>query len=119
VERFLPSTFTIAAHEKTKFPLAGAHLAVPCNACHARGVFRFASTECQACHKNPHGSAVSGACTSCHRVEGWSRIVYAHRSFPLEGAHAQVRCGACHQDLKRFVGTPRKCAECHSGVRQR
>jgi hypothetical protein len=118
VERFLPSTFTLASHQKTKFPLAGAHLAIPCNACHAKGQFRFASTECQACHRSPHGNAVTGACTTCHRVESWSRIAFDHRTFPLEGAHAKVRCGACHVNLTRFRGTPRTCAGCHSSERR-
>lgn len=115
VERFLPSTFTVEAHQKAKFPLAGAHLAVPCNACHAKGQFRLAAaaTECQSCHKSPHGTAVTGKCTSCHRVESWSRITFDHRTFPLEGAHAKVRCAACHTNLARFQGVPRSCAGCH------
>jgi hypothetical protein len=115
IERFVPATFTLAEHQKTRFPLAGAHLAVPCTACHAGGRFRLAATpnECQTCHRSPHGNAVTGTCTSCHRVESWSRIAYDHRTFPLEGAHARVRCGACHQNLTEFRGTPRTCAGCH------
>ena len=113
VERFLPSTFTLEAHQTTKFPLAGAHLAVPCNACHVKGQFRFQSTACTACHRDPHRGAVPGMCTDCHSVESWARVAFDHRTFPLTGAHARVRCGACHMNLTKFKGTPRDCASCH------
>lgn len=33
--------------------------------------------------------------------------------FPLTGAHAQTPCETCHVG-GRFVGTPKRCAECHS-----
>ncbi|MFX9469357.1 hypothetical protein ABTO43_20110, partial [Acinetobacter baumannii] len=34
VEGFSPSTFTLADHQKGRYPLQGAHLAVPCVSCH-------------------------------------------------------------------------------------
>lgn len=119
VERFLPSTFGVEAHQRTKFPLAGAHLAVPCIACHTRKnnvvQFRLAAGPCTACHRDPHRGETArfGACTTCHRVEGWSRVVFDHAKtgFPLEGAHARTPCASCHQ--KGFKGTPRQCAACH------
>jgi len=36
VAGFSPATFTVADHARTAYPLAGAHLATPCVACHAR-----------------------------------------------------------------------------------
>ncbi|HYC60056.1 MAG TPA: hypothetical protein VEK79_10885 [Thermoanaerobaculia bacterium] len=119
IERFLPSTFGVEEHQRTKFPLAGAHLAVPCNSCHAKKEkvtqFRVASSKCTACHRDPHRGETArfGACTSCHRIESWSRIAFDHArtGFPLEGAHARVRCAACH--AKGFKGLPRACAACH------
>lgn len=121
VLRFLPSTFNVAAHQRTRFPLAGAHLAVPCNSCHTRGEnkvvkFRFASFDCTSCHRDPHRGETAryGTCTTCHRLESWTRIAFDHArtGFPLDGAHARVRCAACH--TKGFKGTPRQCAACHS-----
>lgn len=116
VERFLPSTFTVEAHQKTTFPLAGAHLAVPCNSCHVQrdGLtqFRIPVTNCSSCHRNPHRGEVTN-CTSCHRVESWSRITFDHSktSFPLEGAHARVPCTSCHKT--GFKAVPRQCVACH------
>lgn len=119
IERFLPSTFGLEAHQKTRFPLMGAHLAVPCNACHVRKEnvvqFRLAPGPCTACHRDPHrGQTVRlGECTLCHRVESWSRIAFDHTrtGFPLEGAHARVACTACHK--QGFKGVPRQCTACH------
>lgn len=86
VAGFSPSKFTLADHQKTRYPLEGAHLAVPCIACHkqvalaqlprsvqeprsmqekmprdrpARLIqFRFASTTCATCHGDPHKGEV-------------------------------------------------------------
>jgi hypothetical protein len=124
VERFLPSTFGVEDHQKTKFPLAGAHLAVPCNACHVKKEkvtqFRLPSASCTNCHKDPHRGETTrfGACTVCHTIQTWSRITFDHTKtgFVLEGAHARVQCAACH--AKGFKGVPRDCRSCHgSGVR--
>lgn len=116
VERFLPSTFGVEAHQRTRFPLAGAHLAVPCNSCHTKGNFRLAFAACTDCHRDPHRgqTAPFGTCTTCHRIDTWTRITFDHArtGFPLEGAHARVRCAACHE--KGFKGVPRQCAACHS-----
>jgi hypothetical protein len=58
---FVPSTYTVEAHAKTRFPLEGAHLAVPCTACHKEvtdehGRYRqfvIADVRCVACHSQP------------------------------------------------------------------
>ncbi len=82
VEGFLPAHFTIADHEQTRYPLAGAHLAVPCIFCHvelpaekiaqlvepqwrsaatseqaAARRFRFAALGCTDCHRDPHAAS--------------------------------------------------------------
>jgi hypothetical protein len=120
VTRFLPSTFGPDDHQRTRFPLQGAHLAVPCNSCHTRSEkkltqFRFASLECAACHRDPHKGETAryGTCATCHRVESWQRIAFDHArtGFALDGAHARVRCAACHRS--GFRGTARECASCH------
>ncbi|HEX7151595.1 MAG TPA: cytochrome c family protein [Thermoanaerobaculia bacterium] len=119
VTRFLPSTFGVEQHQRTKFPLAGAHLAVPCNACHVKKQnvvqFRLSSAACTDCHRDPHRGETArfGTCTTCHRLEAWGRVAFDHTKtgFPLEGAHARVRCAECHKT--GFKGVPRACAACH------
>jgi hypothetical protein len=59
---FRPSTFTLARHQKTDYPLHGAHTAVPCAECHnesgarhtAAGLFRHGDRACTGCHQDPH-----------------------------------------------------------------
>jgi Zn finger protein HypA/HybF involved in hydrogenase expression len=71
------------------------------------------------------------ACADCHRTSSFladgllddSFQHDSHTEFALEGAHAEVRCGACHTDAirerERALGTAsgqgaeRACGECH------
>ncbi|MEO6209469.1 MAG: cytochrome c3 family protein [Gemmatimonadaceae bacterium] len=132
VSHFRPSTFDVAAHAKSAFPLDGAHRAVPCIACHAEmkqalrrsslllagaggGVMSFVAKHetCASCHTNPHGDQFAkrrekGACESCHTVDAFapaSRFDHDRETaFPLKGAHAKVACTQCH---KPAPGAPR------------
>ena len=128
VEGFSPSTFTVAEHQKSRFPLQGAHLAVSCNACHTSAHrFRFASTTCQSCHGDPHKGEVdrflAAGCETCHSIETWRRVVFDHdrTRFPLQGGHQGVACASCHKTVDRgtprerirMKGTPTACASCH------
>ena len=124
-------------HSKTKFPLLGAHRATACRDCHkppnleTRLVnvdFKAAPTICENCHEDIHGKqfAVSDVthCAECHNSAKWKPSLFDHEkrtSFPLRGAHQNVRCAACHK-LTREVGaktvlfykpTPKDCAACH------
>lgn len=112
VEGFTPSQFTLARHQQSAFPLAGAHLATPCSLCHLRQtagaqagklLFVFPKQRCPACHEDVHGSqfaerVASGGCESCHRNESWRQTKFDHGSarFALTGAHVRVACGQCH-----------------------
>ncbi len=122
---FSPSTFTQADHQKTDFPLKGAHLAVPCIACHtgeaggklsvmpAHGYtrqpinrFQFASIRCRTCHEDPHRGQVdrfvkAGGCESCHRVDTWKTVKFDHSQtqFALTGRHRNVACNDCHKPV--------------------
>jgi hypothetical protein len=129
VAGFSPSTFTLERHQKTGYPLEGAHLAVPCVSCHrknASGVIRFKweSTACQSCHGDPHeGQLAQAGCQSCHSVQGWARVTFdhdRHSRFKLEGAHARLPCAACHRPesrdgrtVVRFKPLPVTCEGCH------
>jgi hypothetical protein len=121
VSGFQPSTYTIAQHQKSRFPLAGAHLAVICSDCHTTKLaahptevvpFRFEDRTCTACHQDPHrgefrermaqkrrDGSVMG-CEACHSVKSWADIRdfdHSKTSFPLRGAHAKVPCDGCHK----------------------
>lgn len=127
VEGFSPSTFTVADHQKGRYPLEGAHLAVPCVACHRSGKevqLRFSSTTCRSCHGDPHKGQVdrfvsAGGCETCHSLEGWRRVIFDHdrTRFPLQGGHQRVACRSCHpateKGLLRIQGTPTTCSACH------
>lgn len=131
VEGFRPSTFDLRRHQESGYPLEGAHLASPCNACHqmvetgelsrhaplpaplagaelpGRALqFRFASTDCFACHQDPHlgevaGYVDDGGCESCHELDSWRLISFDH-------------------DLTEFPLRGRhagpRCEECHQPV---
>lgn len=139
VAGFSPSRFTLQDHQKTRYPLEGAHLAVPCIACHkpmpgrsARLIqFRFPSTACATCHGDPHAGQFARSspplqCSHCHSVLAWSRVSFDHARarFQLEGAHRTVPCGSCHkteaqngQRVVRFKPLPVTCEGCHGGKR--
>jgi hypothetical protein len=135
VAGFTPARFGIEEHQKTTYPLAGAHLAVACNSCHTtvsadelrrtpgvtvtRGAsgrsprLRFASTRCAACHRDVHQGDLdrwvkAGGCESCHNGESWRRATFDHAKtrFALVAGHARARCGECHKKVE--VGTPRE-----------
>lgn len=108
LEGFKPARFSLELHQESRYPLAGAHLAVPCNACHAPLTsvetarmaselgsrlslragevvhrYSFASTECVACHEDPHEESLGRfmqlqGCSTCHSVAGWRQIDFDH-----------------------------------------
>lgn len=137
VAGFRPAKFTLEDHQKTSYALAGAHLAVPCDACHKTvgpdtlakvpGVvvpanaggrrtlqFRYAGTRCADCHKDPHRGeldtrAGKEGCVTCHKVESWHQIAFDHAKtrFPLTGGHAKVACAPCHPHTDQGKPTER------------
>jgi hypothetical protein len=124
-------------HSQTGFPLAGAHLAQECTACHAREtlpdgrvVRRFAGlpTACASCHDgdDPHRDQFEGrTCDACHDTQAFTIAHFDHdrTRFPLDGAHEAVACAACHRTeatpdgttFVRFKPLGTACADCHSG----
>jgi hypothetical protein len=117
---FHPSRVTPALHPS--FPLDGKHEAAPCGGCHPgprpRLDLRQPKRACAECHANPHGSQFAaelaqGGCARCHSTLGWERPRIDHATFPLDGAHGQVACAACHTGAT-FRGVPRACEGCHA-----
>jgi hypothetical protein len=143
VKGFSPSTFALARHKDTKFPLAGAHIAVACADCHAAkaGVprsktpFHFPELSCTTCHEDVHhgqfkqqmlarkaGGQAAG-CEACHSVKEWRDLTFDHdqTAFRLVGAHKSVACIDCHKPPNlettmrhvAFKSAPRDCEGCH------
>ena len=103
------STQQLKDHQN-RFPLFGAHAAVPCEECHksaAVGQFQGLSTQCISCHQrdfqsatNPNHTAAGfpSTCETCHTADSWLTAKFDHNSvgFPLTAGHANVPCASCH-----------------------
>lgn len=125
-------------HDKTRFPLLGAHAAVACEKCHTKpgggALPKPPFAACLDCHAQVHGTQLAGradkgACESCHTVNGWRPSTYTaaqHASLrlPLEGAHEKTECRACHVVAKtatqelgsakvQLAWTEVACERCH------
>jgi len=135
VEGFRPSSFGMAEHESTSFPLEGSHRAVPCVECHqkvkrphwprATQQFDFADHTCQGCHQDPHRDAFAGerpTCDACHTQHDWAQSEFDHglTNFHLTGRHLEVACRSCHvvAESLRFSLTEKRCEACHDDIHQ-
>ncbi len=114
-----PATFD---HNTTPFVLTGAHIAVPCVACHTGNRFKGTPTDCVGCHQadyngttNPvHASAgIPTTCATCHSTQAWQPATFDHSNtgFPLTGAHTTVACNLCH--ASGYANAPTQCYGCH------
>lgn len=119
VEGFAPSTYTVAQHGNTRYPLGGKHRVVPCASCHksttAAGAsaasrvthLRVAFATCTSCHVDAHGAQLPGtACESCHSDLSWKELRYdrtrhATTTLPLEGRHGAIACADCHAATRK------------------
>ncbi|NNF58115.1 MAG: hypothetical protein HKN04_07715 [Rhodothermaceae bacterium] len=131
---FAPTTFDLARHAETAFPLTGAHLATPCTACHLQPGHTTPTFDidqaCEACHAegNPHGEEFADPdgvtrCAGCHNATDWDLAAFDHSEtgFSLLGAHLRTECTACHTPetqpdgsvVRRFTGLSSECASCH------
>jgi hypothetical protein len=135
-------SFTLARHDRTRFPLTGAHRAVACNDCHKQGpalqaaAYHFDALTCATCHEDPHRGQFAArmaltradgtpfGCEACHSTKSWqdlNRFDHSTTEFVLTGAHRAVECSACHRppNLERtlahtdFRAAPQQCEQCH------
>jgi hypothetical protein len=129
VHGFRPARFSLARHERTRFPLRGAHAAIACAECHNNRSpnyppppvrYRVADLSCTGCHEDPHraqfkirmaslttGGRTAG-CQACHTERSWHDLAgfdHATTLFPLVGAHRGVPCEQCHRPPNLAVGT--------------
>jgi len=125
VEGFKPSTYTVAQHKTSAYPLVGKHETVKCEACHRKNppgvatgrlgtsgvLMRMARERCRDCHSDDHGGQLAarpdrGACEPCHRVEGWKPSTFTARDHAklklgLAGKHNSIPCAACHGPTRK------------------
>jgi hypothetical protein len=105
-----------------------------CEACHTTADFEEVAYthpadavggQCRSCHlaDDPHaGQFDDRGCASCHSTSSFALTVFDHTdtAFPLEGAHAQATCAACHRtetgpvtSFIRFRPLGTACTDCH------
>jgi hypothetical protein len=114
----LPSNFP---HERTGFPLEGAHRQAACGGCHTDRIFKApVARACGACHADVHAGQLGGRCERCHEPTRWRATTFdadAHRrgNFPLAGRHAFTPCDSCHASRRdlAFDRPTRECLGCH------
>lgn len=110
-------------HNRTSFPLLGAHLAVECGSCHTTG-YTNTPSDCMACHESDFAGVgdpdhvtnnFDHYCLACHSMNGWTPSTFDHNQigFALTGAHATMACIDCHGS--GYAGTPTDCYACHAG----
>ncbi|APF18984.1 hypothetical protein Calab_3333 [Caldithrix abyssi DSM 13497] len=118
-EAWSPSDFD---HNRTAFPLTGAHQTAACEDCHTDGQYSGIATDCYSCHQNDFNqttdpdhqqSNFSHDCTNCHSTTSWTPATFDHAqtNFPLTGAHQNVQCIDCH--ASGYENTPTSCVSCH------
>jgi hypothetical protein len=130
------SLFSTEQHQKTDFPLKGAHNATPCFACHKsdpeqkRWTFRNIGESCADCHQDTHKDYISPKyypnqkCESCHNNDTWSDVTFDHTktNWPLKGKHLTTDCRKCHikNNTKekpfnqQFANLNSECSTCHT-----
>jgi hypothetical protein len=104
-------------HDRTGFPLRGAHFQAQCSGCHANTP--RPPNNCEGCHKDIHQGRMDGACAECHQATTWSdtQALEQHRRtrMPLTGKHAVIECSACHKRSgeRQWSDLPVDCFGCH------
>lgn len=122
------------------WPLTGAHAETACDSCHspsrqdrARGkgaTYRGAPRDCAGCHRDAHAgqfrlTSPERGCDACHLTAQFEIGAFEHlelTGYPLEGAHAELKCLACHRKEKLRSGARivryrlgyQDCADCHA-----
>ena len=124
------------SHDRSAYKLTGKHAAVACMQCHKKVLdqntvvqythIEFAS--CSSCHIDPHSGKFNQSCEGCHTTTGWNEgraKVFDHSltRFPLNGKHAQVKCGECHTNAAKkgkdgvgafSIAKFANCSDCHA-----
>ena len=103
----------------TGFDLAGGHMDLTCESCHAGNKFEQATpTECIGCHRedDAHDGINGELCADCHAVSAWLDVSFDHErdaEFALLGAHSDVTCASCHIEPVATALPGNTCYDCH------
>jgi hypothetical protein len=103
-------------HDRSSFPLTGAHRSVSCQGCHSGGKFQGTPSTCSACHARPasHGTVLRGGCGSCHSTRAWTPASFnGPHPFPMSHGGAGGSCVKCHPSSLADYS----CGRCHSNVK--
>ncbi len=118
-------------HNKTKFPLKGAHENVACKDCHGKNILApLEFIKCTDCHKDAHfgeftKNNIVENCKHCHTVESFKITTFTigehdKTKFKLTGSHLAIACESCHYKIKQkqwhFKDIGINCIDCHSNV---
>jgi len=118
-------------HNKTPFPLTGAHVTVACNLCHTGST--PPPLDCYSCHTAAWQSTatlgasvpnhlatdaavigiVPSACATCHTTTNWLGATFTHSYFPVNHGNANGVCSACHTSTTNYTNF--QCTICHGG----
>jgi hypothetical protein len=92
-------------HNRSRFPLTGAHRSVACSQCHGDGVYTGKPTDCASCHQpdfdqatNPRHSPAAfppAICNTCHTTTAWRPSPWAHPA-TIPKNHQGATCNDCH-----------------------
>jgi hypothetical protein len=112
-------------HQRSRFPLVGAHYTADCNQCHpSASLLRYdpRGVECWDCHQQNYTATTSPNhvqgnysknCIECHSINSfsWTSLNVDHSFFPLKEGHA-VDCNQCHTSGS-YSKLPTDCFNCH------
>ncbi len=118
-------------HDKTDYPLRGAHQKVDCKACHKNSLTDpLKYQHCSDCHEDYHQGQFtqkgrSDDCEACHTIDAFSPSTYTiekhnQSQFVLKGGHLATPCYDCHKKELRweFRNIGEKCSDCHEDIHQ-
>jgi hypothetical protein len=113
-------------HLTTGFELTGQHRDLPCEQCHANGLFKGTPRECSACHglgttvrataKSANHILSSEQCDSCHATVAWVPAVN------FDHAQTHGSCLTCHNNVQaqgkgpQHISTDLECDVCHTTI---
>lgn len=115
-------------HQRTGWPLEGAHKFQKCEKCHTKKstktdtvIYLGASPECASCHKNPHqfDDPRLNDCLICHNYSnrevrnlGATKFDHDKTKFPLDGLHLKRECKECHVKTDKFTISDKDFSDC-------
>jgi len=124
------------SHDRSRYPLKGKHVRVPCGKCHPavdagngqgepRSYTRYVGLkydDCSACHTYRHRTELGKRCDGCHTPDQWQTVStegFDHQKtrYPLKGRHRTAPCTSCHRERTRSAPLRfERCVDCHRDI---